>query len=160
MHLVTPNSLRLSTEISPQVPQKAPCGRKTARVNLLPRIVSHLCAGLVLGAVLALCPAGVSAQAADQDSQQTSPHAATETGPWGSPDTALRKMTERMAKDRNTERQKKIVSDTAKLLAMAKKLNDEVSQSSKNELSIDVVKQAAQIEKLAKSIKEKMRNGY
>lgn len=69
-------------------------------------------------------------------------------------------MTEHMAKQRNTERQKKIVDDTAKLLAMAQKLNDEVSHSSKNELSVAVVQQAAEIEKLAKSIKDKMRDGY
>ncbi|MFZ0661522.1 MAG: hypothetical protein WAM66_02420 [Acidobacteriaceae bacterium] len=69
-------------------------------------------------------------------------------------------MTERMAIERNANRQKKIVADTARLLAMAKKLNAEVSRTDKNQLSITVVQQAAEIEKLAKSIKERMRDGY
>lgn len=162
MHIVTDHSPRLSQEAPPQAPQKPPCARKTSPVRLVRRFISCLCAGGVLGAALALCPAAsAQSQVAYQGSPQTTPSAS----PTGSQmdsnaDTAFRKMTEKMARQRNTDRQKKIMADTAKLLAMAQKLNDEVSHSSKNELSIDVVEQAGQIEKLAKSIKDKMRDGY
>lgn len=74
-------------------------------------------------------------------------------------DPGMRRMTEAMAVKRNNLRQQQIVSDTAHLLELAQKLNDQVSKSSKNELSVSVVKEADEIEKLAKSIKEKMRDG-
>lgn len=75
------------------------------------------------------------------------------------PDPGLRRMTGEMALKRNTQRQQQIVSDTAHLLQLAQKLNDEVSKSNKDELSVSVVKQAEEIEKLAKTIKERMRDG-
>lgn len=155
MHLIANHFSRLSKEAPPQVSQNALRGRKTAPVKLIRRFVSCLCAVGVLGSVLVVYPAVTSAQAAPQ---YIPPPLGSQPG--RNNDTAFRKMTERMAKQRNTERQKKIEADTAKLLAMAQKLNEEVSHSNKNELSIDVVKQAGEIEKLAKSIKDKMRDGY
>lgn len=74
-------------------------------------------------------------------------------------DPSMRRMNEQMAMERNTERQEKIVADTARLLDLAKELNDAVSHSTKNTLSIAVVKKAEEIEKLAKTIKDKMRDG-
>ena len=74
-------------------------------------------------------------------------------------DASTMKMTEQMALKRNAERQKQIVADTAKLLDLAQKLNADVSKSDKNMLSLAVIKEADEIEKLAKSIKEKMRDG-
>jgi hypothetical protein len=74
-------------------------------------------------------------------------------------DPSLRRMTEQMAMRRNTQRQQQIVSDSAHLLDLAQKLNDEVTKSTKDELSVSVVKEADEIEKLAKSIKDKMRDG-
>ena len=162
MHFDTEQFPRIAESTPPQVFEETNRERHCGRKRRARRFVSCLCAGGVLGGVLALCPAGGLAQseATYQGSPQTPPSLAPGTKPWGRRDTALRKMTERMAKQRNTDRQKKIVADTAKLLAMAQKLNDEVSHSSKNELSISVVEQATEIEKLAKSIKEKMKNGY
>jgi len=74
-------------------------------------------------------------------------------------DEATRRMAEQMAIKRNSQRQQQIVADTAHLLDLAQKLNTEVSKSDKNTLSISVVKEAEEIEKLAKSIKERMRDG-
>ena len=74
-------------------------------------------------------------------------------------DPSMRRMTEQMAMRRNTQRQQQIVSDSAHLLDLAQRLNDEVNKSTKDELSLSVVKEADEIEKLAKSIKEKMRDG-
>ena len=68
-------------------------------------------------------------------------------------------MMHKMEKERNVNRQKKIEADTARLLDLAKELHAAVVKSNKNTLSIDVVKDADEIEKLAKSIKEKMRDG-
>lgn len=76
------------------------------------------------------------------------------------PDNAMAHMSERMARQRNTDRQKQIVADTAQLLKLAQQLNVDVSKSDKNTLSLDVVKEAGEIEKLAKTIKDKMKEGY
>jgi len=68
-------------------------------------------------------------------------------------------MMREMSKDRNNLRQKEIVDDTNQLSDLVKQLKDAVDKSSKDQLSLSVVNTAAEIEKLAKSIKEKMRDG-
>ncbi|MFL6426966.1 MAG: hypothetical protein ACJ71S_01895 [Acidobacteriaceae bacterium] len=64
---------------------------------------------------------------------------------------------EKMEKARNNDRQKQLEKDTDKLLSLAKELKEQVGKSNAGTLSIDVVKKAAEIEKLAKSVKERMR---
>jgi type VI protein secretion system component VasF len=64
-----------------------------------------------------------------------------------------------MAERRNEDRQKELVADTDKLLSLAQALKEEVDKSNKDQLSVDVVKRAEQIEKLARSVKDKMK-GY
>jgi hypothetical protein len=64
-----------------------------------------------------------------------------------------------MSKERNAIRQKEIIDDTEHLLDLAKQLKDAVDKSSKDQLSLAVVNEAAEIEKLAKVVKEKMRDG-
>jgi hypothetical protein len=61
------------------------------------------------------------------------------------------------AKLRNMDRQRQIVSDTQKLVSLANELKTEVDKSTKDTLSIDVIKKADEIEKLAHSVKEKMK---
>ena len=57
----------------------------------------------------------------------------------------------------NAERQKQIADDTAKLLALATELKSEVDKTSKDTLSINVIRKAESIERLAKGVKEKMK---
>jgi hypothetical protein len=64
---------------------------------------------------------------------------------------------EELAKLRNIERQKKLQDDTAKLLSLANELKADVDKSTKDTLSLDVVKKADEIEKLAHSVKERMK---
>jgi hypothetical protein len=70
-----------------------------------------------------------------------------------------RQMSIQQAIKRNNQRQQQIVDDTTKLLELAQQLKDEVDKSTKNTLSLSVVKKADEIEKLAKAVKEKMREG-
>ena len=56
----------------------------------------------------------------------------------------------------NNERQKQLVSDTNKLLKLARELNDAVAMNAYNTLNPDQVHKLAQIEKLARSVKEAM----
>jgi hypothetical protein len=64
-----------------------------------------------------------------------------------------------MAKERNAMRQQQIVDETNQLLDLAKQLKTAVDKSSQDQLSLSVVNTATEIEKLAKSVKEKMRDG-
>lgn len=56
----------------------------------------------------------------------------------------------------NEQRQKDLVSETEKLLKLAKELNDEVAASGSDSLSGQQLRKVAEIGKLAKSVKEKM----
>jgi recombinational DNA repair protein RecT len=62
-----------------------------------------------------------------------------------------------MAKKANQARQAVLKSDTDKLLKLAVELKDYVDKSNENVLSLDVVKKADEIEKLAHSVKDKMK---
>ena len=64
---------------------------------------------------------------------------------------------EQQAKMRNDDRQKRLVADTDKLLALATDLKQQVDKSTKDTLSVDVIKKAGEIEKLAHSVKERMK---
>jgi hypothetical protein len=59
----------------------------------------------------------------------------------------------------NMERQKEMVSDTNKLLKLAKELNEEVAANNTTTLSLDQLHKIAEIEKLARGVKDKMANG-
>lgn len=62
-----------------------------------------------------------------------------------------------MAKRANQERQANLKRDTDKLLKLATELKDYVDKTNENMLSLDVVKKAEEIEKLAHSVKDKMK---
>jgi hypothetical protein len=64
---------------------------------------------------------------------------------------------EAQSKLRNVERQKQLVEDTQKLLSLANELKTDVDKSTKDTLSLDVIRKADEIEKLAHTVKEKMR---
>ena len=65
---------------------------------------------------------------------------------------------EKMAIARNDERMKKLKADTDQLLALATQLKTDVDKTDKYTLSLDVVKRTAEIEKLAKNIRERMKD--
>jgi type VI protein secretion system component VasF len=67
------------------------------------------------------------------------------------------RLEEQQQKARSTERQKKLVADTDKLLALATELKTDVDKTNKDILSMDVIKKADEIEKLAHSVKERMK---
>src|ERR1700688_1070564 len=61
------------------------------------------------------------------------------------------------ARSRNTERQKRLEDDTAKLLSLATELKEQVGKTNKDIMSVDVIKKAEEIEKLAKDVKDRMK---
>jgi hypothetical protein len=80
-------------------------------------------------------------------------------GPTLDPDTdsMTARMAEQQAKSRNFDRQKRLETDTQKLLALATELKEQVDKTDKNIMSLDVIKKADEIERLAKSVKERMK---
>ena len=62
-----------------------------------------------------------------------------------------------MAKKQNLKRQQDLKKDTDKLLELATQLKQYVDKTNENTLSVEVIKKAEQIEKLAHSVKEKMK---
>ena len=73
------------------------------------------------------------------------------------PDEMRDRLASDMAKKANEERQAALKSDTEKLLKLANELKEYVDKTNEHVLSLEVIKKAEEIEKLAKSIKEKMR---
>lgn len=62
-----------------------------------------------------------------------------------------------IVKKQNEHRQQEIKKDTDKLLELATELKQYVDKTNENIVSLDVIKKAEQIEKLAKSVKDKMK---
>jgi len=72
------------------------------------------------------------------------------------------KMHQQQAKEQNfeaanAERKKQLANDSAKLLTLAMSLKAEVDKTSKDTLSLNVIRKADEIEKLAHNVKEKMK---
>ncbi len=68
-------------------------------------------------------------------------------------------MTESQLRELNQERQKQMVADANKLLKLARELNDEISAGNTGTLTPDQLRKIAKIEKLARSVKERMTFG-
>lgn len=63
----------------------------------------------------------------------------------------------RQAKMRNDDRQRQMVSDADKLVELAAQLKEEVSKGGNKASQDDVGRKAEEIEKLAKSVKDRMK---
>ncbi len=68
-------------------------------------------------------------------------------------------MMERRLTALNRERQKELISDTNKLLKLAMELNDQIAANNTGTLTWDQLHKMAEIEKLARNVKEKMADG-
>jgi flagellar motility protein MotE (MotC chaperone) len=62
-----------------------------------------------------------------------------------------------MARKENQKRQQDLKKDADKLLELATELKQYVDKTNENTLSIEVIKKAEEIEKLAHSVKDKMK---
>jgi len=67
-------------------------------------------------------------------------------------------MQDRQLKEANKRRQQDIRDDTLKLYQLATDLKAAVDKTNENTLSLDVIRKAEEVEKLAKKVKEKMRD--
>lgn len=103
-------------------------------------------------------------QTQSQTQNQRDPQQQTPTLPSlgppadNSPDPFGASMEARRLRMQNDDRHKRLVADTEKLVSLSAELKEDVSKAGKNELSLDVIKKAAEIEKLAHDVKERMRS--
>lgn len=89
-----------------------------------------------------------------------SPPPASHTGDLNPPtdeDEARTRIEHDMEKRAAKERAAALKADTDKLLKLSVELKSYVDKSDENVLSLDVIKKAEEIEKLAKSVKDKMK---
>ncbi len=110
----------------------------------------------VFAAVLLFCISGLAAgwaQTADQ------PDRSVAGGPQQTPEEQAWEARQRqaLAKKENEKRLQDLKKDTAQLLQLATELKQYVDKTDENMLSVDVIKKAEAIEKLAHSIKENMK---
>jgi 3-methyladenine DNA glycosylase/8-oxoguanine DNA glycosylase len=70
---------------------------------------------------------------------------------------AEQEMIDKNAREANKKRQQDIKADTDKLFHLATELKEAVDKSNENTLSLDVVRKADEVEKLAKRVKDKMK---
>jgi hypothetical protein len=75
----------------------------------------------------------------------------------GDADEARARLANEMAKKAAKERVVALKHDTDKLLRLSVELKEFVDKSDENVLSVEVIKKAEEIEKLAKSVKDKMK---
>jgi hypothetical protein len=112
------------------------------------RTLSRIILAFVLAAVLLS-----QARAFQQRDPLTAQKAGIEDGPRD-------KMERDMAKKANQARQADLKRDTEKLFKLATELKESVDKTSESTLSLDVIKKAGEIEKLARSVKDKMKAAY
>ncbi len=77
--------------------------------------------------------------------------------PMTDEDESRARMAREMEKRAAKERVAALKNDTDKLLKLSVELKSYVDKSNENVLSLDVIKKAEEIEKLAKSVKDKMK---
>ena len=73
-------------------------------------------------------------------------------------DQAQKEMQDRMLRAANKKRQEDIREETEKLFQLATELKAAVDKSNENMLSLDVVRKAEEVEKLAKKVRDKMKD--
>jgi hypothetical protein len=131
-----------------------------AEVSVKPRTTILIAAVFLF--VFALFVLAVATSAAQAVNTAPPVSAAPEPDPQFGPrrnqvDESVIRMERERAKRVNHERHVALKKDTDKLLGLANELKQYVDRSNENTLSLEVMKKAEEIEKLAKSVKEKMK---
>jgi len=73
------------------------------------------------------------------------------------PDPMRAEMREKMLRAVNEQRHKKMLDDANKMVQLANELKADVEKTQKDELSMEVIKKAAEVEKLAHDVQQRMK---
>ncbi len=108
----------------------------------------------VISVVLALVLLAGAQQDSNRPQRPPQPPGMTNVAPeMDIPPDMQREMNKRL----NKERQEALKKDTDKLYQLATELKQSVDKSNENVMSLDVIRKAEQIEKLARQVKAKMK---
>jgi len=127
-------------------------------------------AGVILAMILAagLRTTPVAAQQQQQPPHQpgampdisqpsSTPHMPGVPAAETAPDPMRASMREQMIHQANEQRHKKMLDDANKLVQLSNELKVDVEKTQKDELSLEVLKKAAELEKLAHDVQQKMK---
>ncbi|HEX8815993.1 MAG TPA: hypothetical protein VF753_10875 [Terriglobales bacterium] len=106
--------------------------------------------------VMAIFPAAIRAAAQSDNPPQQMPPIMPSQRPSPADEERAR-MEKDMAKKANQARWQQLKRDTDNLLKLSTELKEYVDKANENTLSLDVIKKAEEIEKLAHSVKDKMK---
>ena len=121
------------------------------------KYVVVLILSLTLFAIPAKSQSGKTPVNAVQVQKIAAEREATNNGPSNDPHQLLQQeLIGRVVADRQSQ----LRLDTEKLVALTAELKQHVDKAGANILSMDVIKKAQEIQKLAKSVQDKMRNAY
>jgi len=121
------------------------------------KYVVVLILSLTLFAIPAKSQSGKTPVNAVQVQKIAAEREATNNGPSNDPHQLLQQeLIGRVVADRQSQ----LRLDTEKLVALTAELKQHVDKAGANVLSTDVIKKAQEIQKLAKSVQDKMRNAY
>jgi hypothetical protein len=115
---------------------------------------SRICIPIIF---LFICTLAVTRAVAQQTMPRPTQPPPEITGAPADGDEARERLAHDMEKKAAKERAAAIKSDTDKLLKLSVELKSYVDKSDENILSLEVIKKAEEIEKLAKSVKDKMK---
>jgi len=123
------------------------------RGAILPALLCGLVCGLMCASAGRSQLSGGSNGGQGQGMGDMHPHHDLSTLP---PDDLDPVLAERRMLALNIQRQKQMVSDTNKLLKLARELNEEVAKANTGTLTLDELHKIAEIEKLARNVRQRM----
>jgi len=126
-------------------------GRRRRQVGLGWLTCLAVATGIVVCSVNAQTPAQSAAQSPAPSSEVAKPDSKSDSKI--SPDA----ISQQPVTDPKLLRQKQLADDTARLLELANQLKVEMDKSSKDTLSLNVIKKANEIEKLARKLRDEMK---
>jgi hypothetical protein len=137
--------------------------------RMRPSGISHILRVAMLGSGLFLVVSGAGlpsgsgvVQAQKTGQQKTTPYSQPSASGLDQPATASDPMHERMDEERmksaNDDRHKRLAADVDRLVSLTGELKSDVDKTTKDELSLEVIKKAQEIEKLAHDVQSRMKN--
>jgi hypothetical protein len=131
-------------------------------MNWKNRMIGVMGASLIVGCGLLSSGSGKAQAPYNSDPMQTNGSGSTNGHgpmPMGRPTDPLEAaMAARTRMERNIDRQKHLENDTKRLLILAKELKTEIASSGSETMTPEMLRKMDEIEKLARSVKDKMRD--
>jgi hypothetical protein len=148
----------LTEEVLMRASKRRNCSRDGAEAGGLPW--RRICAGMVFAAAFACVAQDGHPAAAVTGQTNATPQAPANPSNDAKPQTGSPKDAKlQKVSQAENERRRQISDESTQLLALAVALKAEVDKTTKDTLSLSVIRKADEIERMAKTVKEKMKQG-